>query len=494
MKPLLTLFALALGGVAAAQEALPHDFAKWEKEVAAYEAADRANPPPKGGVVFIGSSTVRLWKTLATDFPEHAVVNRGFGGCEIADCTHFAGRLVLPLAPKQIFLRAGGNDIHAGRLPAEVAADFADFVDTVHARLPKTDIVFVAVNPAPSRWNETDKYRELNGMIRLAALRMPRVSVCDGFSFALDAAGQARPELFVADRLHLNAEGYKRLAERVRPHLIAPDPVRHAFLACGSETYIQDAAGKVTWQYPHATRDGWVLPNGNVLLALSKDAAHPGGAAAVVDRAGKTVFEFQGTQSEVNTVQPLADGVVLLTEAGDKPRLLEVNRDGKVLVEVALQAQTKDHHLQTRMSRKLANGNYLVPQLLDRVVREYDPAGKVVWEAKTPHMPFTAIRLPDGNTLVGCTLGDFVVELDPAGKEVWRLSNDDLPGRPINDACGVQRLPNGNTVVTSHHATAGQVKLTEVTRAKAIVWSHTDARKSGVHHFQILDTGAPSLR
>jgi sugar lactone lactonase YvrE len=205
-----------------------------------------------------------------------------------------------------------------------------------------------------------------------------------------------------------------------------------------------------------------------------------------VDRDGKTVFEFKGTQSEVNTVQPLGDGKVLLTEAGNKPRILEVDRTGRVVAEVPLQAQTKDHHLQTRMTRKLASGNYLVPQLLDRVVREYDPKGKVVWEAKTPHMPFTAIRLPDGNTLIGCTLGNLVIEVDRDGKEVWRVTNDDLPGKPINDACGVQRLPNGNTVITSHHATAGQVKLLEVTRDKKAVWTYTDQRKSGIHHFQIL--------
>ncbi|HEX4613909.1 MAG TPA: hypothetical protein VH092_37355, partial [Urbifossiella sp.] len=158
----------------------------------------------------------------------------------------------------------------------------------------------------------------------------------------------------------------------------AADPVKHAFLATGGETFITDEAGKAVWTYPHSTRDGWVLDGGNVLLALSKSKTYPGGAVAEVDRAGKTVFEFKGSQSEVNTVQPLAGGRVLLTEAGDKPRILEVDRTGKVLVEVPLQAQTKDHHLQTRMTRKLANGNYLVPQLLDRVVREYDPKGKVV--------------------------------------------------------------------------------------------------------------------
>ena len=268
----------------------------------------------------------------------------------------------------------------------------------------------------------------------------------------------------------------------------AADPVRHAFLATGGETFITDEAGKAVWSYPHSSRDGWVMDSGNVLLALSKSKAYPGGAVVEVDRAGKVVFEFKGSQAEVNTVQPLGDGKVLLTEAGDKPRILEVDRDGKVLAEVPLQAQTKDHHLQTRMTRKLATGNYLVPQLLDRAVREYDPKGKVVWEVKTPHMPFTAIRLPDGNTLIGCTLGNLVIEVDRDGKEVWRVTNDDLPGKPINDACGVQRLGNGNTVITSHHATAGQVKLLEITRDKKVVWTYTDDRKAGIHHFEILDS------
>lgn len=267
----------------------------------------------------------------------------------------------------------------------------------------------------------------------------------------------------------------------------AAEPIKHAFLATGAETYIADEAGKPVWTYPHASRDGWVLENGNVLLALSKSKNYPGGAAVEVNRDGKVLLEFKGTQSEVNTVQPLADGAVLITEAGAKPRILEVGRDGAVRAEVPLQAQTKDHHLQTRMTRKLPNGNYLVPQLLDRVVREYDPKGKVVWEVKTPHMPFTAIRLPDGNTLIGCTLGHLVIEVDKAGKEVWRVTNDDLPNKPINDACGVQRLESGNTVITSHHATAGQVKLLEVTRDKKVVWAHTDNRKSGIHHFQVLD-------
>jgi hypothetical protein len=213
----------------------------------------------------------------------------------------------------------------------------------------------------------------------------------------------------------------------VSPVDSAADPaITHSFLACGAETRIIDGANKVVWRYPASSRDGWVLENGNVVLALSASKGYPGGAAVEVTRDGKVLFEFKGTQSEVNTVQSLADGRLLLTEAGARPRLLEVDRSGKSIVEVPLQAQTKDHHLQTRMARKLANGNYLVPQLLDRVVREYNPKGKVVWEVKTPHMPFTAIRLEDGHTLVGCTLGDLVVEFDDAGKEVWRVSNETI--------------------------------------------------------------------
>jgi hypothetical protein len=276
---------------------------------------------------------------------------------------------------------------------------------------------------------------------------------------------------------------------------LAAEPARHAFLAAGGETFISDESGKAVWTYPQSSRDGWVLDNGHVLLAISKGKEYPGGAAVEVDRDGKMLFEFKGSQDEVNTVQPLADGAVLLTEAGDRPRILEVDRAGKIKAEVPLQAQTKDHHLQTRMTRKLPNGHYLVPQLLDRVVREYDPAGKVVWEVKTPHMPFTAIRLPDGHTLIGCTLGNLVIEVDKDGKEVWRVTNDDLPGMPINDACGVQRLANGNTVITSHHNTAGQVKLLEVSRDKKVVWTYTDDRKGGIHHFQILDAnGKPEAK
>jgi hypothetical protein len=273
----------------------------------------------------------------------------------------------------------------------------------------------------------------------------------------------------------------------------AEETITHSFLATGAETRIVSGDGQTIWKYDRGTRDGWVLPNGHLLLALSKDKDYPGGAVVEVTREGKTVFGWKGTQSEVNTAQALPNGNFLITEAGEKPRLLEVNREGKVAVEVPLACQNTNHHMESRMARKLANGNYLVPQLLDKVVREYTPEGRIVWEVKTPNWPFTAIRLANGNTLINCTYGHVSIEVDPSGATVWQLGNNDLPEPLIKDACGAQRLPNGNTVITSYGIGANRTKLLEVTPDKKVVWTYTDSTPYGIHEFQILDTNGKPI-
>jgi len=275
--------------------------------------------------------------------------------------------------------------------------------------------------------------------------------------------------------------------------------ITHSFLATGGETYIMSGDGKITWRFPGSSRDGWLLPSGDILLAASKSNVYPGGAIIVLDRSNKVLFEFKGTQSEVNSAEPLADGHILLTEAGPKPRLLEIDHDGKILIEFPLQCQTDNHHMQTRMARKLPNGNYLVPHLLDKVVREYTPAGKVVWEVATPKepkdaWPFTAIRLENGHTLINCTHGDMVIEVDKDGKTIWQLTNADLPTPLLHDPCGAQRLPNGNTVIASYGAAAEtDVKLLEVTPTKEVVWTYRSGHKGGVHEVQIMDTNGKLL-
>ena len=280
--------------------------------------------------------------------------------------------------------------------------------------------------------------------------------------------------------------------------LTAAERLTHSFLATGAETRIIGGDGAVIWTYPAATRDGWVLPNGHCLLALSKSKTHPNGAVIEVTRENKILFEFKGTQSEINTAQALPNGNILLTEAGDHPRLLEVNRDGKIVVNFPILCQNTNHHMESRMTRKLASGNYLVPLLLDKIVREYDPAGKIVREIRPPadpadSWPFTAIGLPNDHRLITCTHGNLVVETDASGHIVWQLSNSDLPAPLLNDPCGAQRLPNGNTVICSYAIGANRTKLLEVTPDKKVVWTYTDDSKSGIHEVQILDTNGKSV-
>ena len=199
-------------------------FARWEKEISAYETQDRANPPKKGGVLFIGSSTVRLWKTLEKDFAGHLVLNRGFGGSQIEDSTHFAERIIFPYEPRLVVLRAGGNDIHAGKTPERVFADFQAFVARVHARLPRSPIVYVSICPVPSRWPERDACRKLNELVAGYVKERPYLRYVETYDMVLDADGQARAELFAADRLHFSPAGYRLLADRVRPLLERPRP------------------------------------------------------------------------------------------------------------------------------------------------------------------------------------------------------------------------------------------------------------------------------
>ena len=191
-----------------------HDFAKWEKAISAYERADTTNPPPKGGIEFIGSSMIAYWKTLALDFPGQPVFDRGFGGSEIVDSTHFAPRIIFPYAPKMIFLRAGGNDLWAGKSAEEVFADFKEFIDTVHAGLPEAKIVFISWSPTPSRWKQHEKEKRLNSLVEDYIHGKPFVAYVETYDLPLDADGHPRPELFRVDQLHFNARGYKLLADR----------------------------------------------------------------------------------------------------------------------------------------------------------------------------------------------------------------------------------------------------------------------------------------
>jgi hypothetical protein len=303
-----------------------------------------------------------------------------------------------------------------------------------------------------------------------------------------------RPHLLLTTIL-LNIIGYTADAQEIT----------HSFLACGQKTCIMGADGKASWTYPAATRDGYVLEDGTIILTLSKSKGN-GGTVASISPDGKETLIWKGTQSEVNSAQPTDDGTFVITEAGNNPRLLELSATGEVILEFPLACQKQSHHMQTRMARKLSDGTYLAPHLLDFAVFHYARDGKVLGkldttapndpEHKIHTWPFTAIRHGEGHTLVCCTHGNRVVDFDAEGKIVWTLTNDDLPGDWLQDPCGGQILPNGNIVITSYAAGRADPrapKLFEVTRDKQVVWKYTDGQKVGIHHFQIITTNGEKL-
>ncbi|MFT5735256.1 MAG: hypothetical protein ACI8WY_003943 [Planctomycetota bacterium] len=274
-------------------------------------------------------------------------------------------------------------------------------------------------------------------------------------------------------------------------------PTAHGFFVAGPDfTGIIDEQGKTQWAAPRAgARDGWVLPDGNVVIAWSNEVLEfRYGSHDVVWRYG-----LQEPNQEIGTVQRLGNGLTLVTELGTSPRILEVDATGAVVTTVALQPETENAHMQTRMARKLADGTYRVPHLLAFAVKLYRADGTVIGTIATDleelggrdaeNWPFTAIDLPNGNVLVGCTHGNKVVEFTPEGEVAWVLRNVEVGGI-INDACGVQRLPNGNTVIASYNAKSGP-RMFEVDRDKNIVWSYDGPNRA--HHFQILTTNGQPL-
>lgn len=202
-----------------AQQQAATTASKWEGEIRKFEEADRKSPPPKGAVLFVGSSSIRLWESLDQDFPALKVVNRGFGGSDIADSTHFVGRIVTPYSPKLIVLYAGDNDLANGKSPEQVAEDFKAFVGRVRGDLPQVRIAFIAIKPSVARRQLMDKQKAANGMIKQYISGEKGLVYIDVFTPMLNRDGDPRPELFVSDGLHLNKEGYALWKSVTAPHL-----------------------------------------------------------------------------------------------------------------------------------------------------------------------------------------------------------------------------------------------------------------------------------
>lgn len=191
----------------------------WAKEIDHLTAADATNPPQAGGVVFVGSSSIRLWTTLAQDFPGIPTINRGFGGSELADSVFYANRIVIPYRPRLVVLFAGTNDLKNGKSPESVLADFKAFRAKLHAALPDTRLIYLAITLAPSRAQIHDQMRTANRLIASDIATDPRCTYVDINPSMVGPDGLIPDTLFVQDRLHLNRNGYAIWAKVLGPHL-----------------------------------------------------------------------------------------------------------------------------------------------------------------------------------------------------------------------------------------------------------------------------------
>jgi hypothetical protein len=279
--------------------------------------------------------------------------------------------------------------------------------------------------------------------------------------------------------------------------VLAGEPSYRVLAADKGKVAIVNAQGKVEWEFANKaeTHDIQLLPNGNVLLPMPKSVI------AEVNREGKVVWQYECKPKagytgriEVHAFQQLPDGNVMIAESGNR-RIIEVNREGKIVREVPLTVENPNPHRDTRMARKLESGNYLVCHEGDGKIREYDPTGKVVWTYQMdlggrPKAPghgveghgvevYGAIRLPNGNTLIAGGNNNRVLEVNPKGEIVWKIEHNELPGIQLAWVTTLHALPNGNIIVGNCHAGPNNPQLFEVTRDKKVVWKFNDFKTFG---------------
>lgn len=191
----------------------------YDDELNAYDAADRATPPPARPILFYGSSSIRLWTTLAQDFPGLPLLNRAFGGSMLSECVHLMDRLVLKYAPRAVVLYAGNNDLCNGRSPSDILRSFREFMTRYRQALPERPLAYISVHPSLARIHLRREIEETNTLIENEITRWPNTTFISIFDAMLDANGRPRRELFVDDLLHLSPEGYAVWREIVRPYL-----------------------------------------------------------------------------------------------------------------------------------------------------------------------------------------------------------------------------------------------------------------------------------
>jgi lysophospholipase L1-like esterase len=214
---ILLISSLILNNVIHSQEKF--DPKRFEEEIKQFEEMDKIHFPTLSGIVFTGSSSIKVWKTIPEDFAPFNAINRGFGGCFTSDVVYYADRVILPYKPSMVVLYIGDNDINSGKTPETVFDDFKTLVNYIHKSLPKTFIFYISIKPSVNRWALWEKMKNANELIEKFAKKNELVDFIDISPTLLGKDGKPRPELF-ADGLHLNADGYKLWTSLVRKHII----------------------------------------------------------------------------------------------------------------------------------------------------------------------------------------------------------------------------------------------------------------------------------
>ena len=194
---------------------------RWEPVIQRFEAADHANPPPKGAILFAGSSSIVYWQSLAEDMAPLTVINRGFGGSQMFELNMFRDRIVTPYAPRAVLTYEGDNDVAAGKEPTDILAEYRDFVDHLKQHLPDTDIYFIAVKPSIRRAHLWPTMVEVNDGLQALADEHDHVQFLDTSTPMLGEDGTVMTDLLVEDGLHMNANGYAIWTDVIRPVLMS---------------------------------------------------------------------------------------------------------------------------------------------------------------------------------------------------------------------------------------------------------------------------------
>jgi lysophospholipase L1-like esterase len=192
---------------------------RFQGEIDSYKQADKTDPPPDGCYLFIGSSSMRMWKSLEEDFKDYPVINRGFGGSHFSDAIYYFEDLILAYNPDKIVIYEGDNDIAGNKSPKTIMKDLIELLGMIRNNLDHPEIAIISAKPSPRRWDLKDKYEKLNARFEKLAGKNEDLTYIDVYTNMLNENGFPEPGLFLEDSLHMTEKGYRIWKEKIRPFI-----------------------------------------------------------------------------------------------------------------------------------------------------------------------------------------------------------------------------------------------------------------------------------